>query len=85
MGKDGEHPNDYKKARVHFVFDVSGDGRHKAMLAICDDFTEMQLSSAHSGEVSLGGIRLVLFYAELNGLEPWGEDACNACLESKTE
>ena len=30
LGKDGKPPPDYKRLRVHFVFDVKHDGRHKA-------------------------------------------------------
>ena len=30
LGKGGKPPNDYKKIKVHLVFDVKHDGRHKA-------------------------------------------------------
>lgn len=45
----------------------------------------MPISSACSGVVSLRGIRLVLFLAELNGLDSWGTDVGNACLEAFTK
>ena len=35
--------------------------------------------------MSLRVIRLVLFVAELNGLEHWGADVANACLEAFTK
>ena len=35
--------------------------------------------------VSLRGISLVLFIAELNGLESWGTDTCNTYLEAFTK
>ena len=35
--------------------------------------------------VSLKGIRLVLFLAELNGLESWGTDIGNSYLEASTK
>jgi hypothetical protein len=36
----------------------------------------------YSGVVSLCGIRLVIFLAELNQLEIWGADVGNAYLEA---
>ena len=78
-------PKDYKKIRAHFVFDVKHDGRHKARLVADGHLTEVPLSSVYSGVVSLRGIRLVLFLAELNGLEEWGTDIGNAYLEAFTK
>ena len=57
------------------------DGRHKARLVADGHLTNVPLSSVYSGVVSLRGIRLVLFLAELNGLESWGTDTCDAYLE----
>ena len=62
-------PQDCKKICTHFVFDAKHDGRHKARLVADGHLTEVPLSSACSDVVSLRGIRLVLFLAELNGLE----------------
>lgn len=42
-----------KKIRVHFVFDVKHDGRHKARLVADGNLTEVPLSSVYSGVVSL--------------------------------
>ena len=83
LGKDGAPPADYKKIRAHFVFDAKHDGRHKARLAADSNLVEAPLSSVYSGAASLRGIRLVLFLAELNGLESWGTDAGNTYLEAK--
>ena len=44
--------------------------------------TDVPLSSVYSGVVSLRGIRLVLFLAELNGLESWITDIVNTYLEA---
>ena len=74
----GPAPQGCKKIRTHFVFDVKHDGRHKARLVADGHLTEVPLSSVCSGVVSLRGIRLVLFLAELNGLEAWGADIGNA-------
>ena len=82
---DGPAPEGYKKIKVHFVFDVKHDGRHKARLVAGGHLTDVPLSSAYSGVVSLRGIRLVLFLAELNGLESWGTDIGNAYLEAFTK
>jgi Reverse transcriptase (RNA-dependent DNA polymerase) len=75
-------PHGYKKIRVHFIFDVKHDGRHKARLVADGHLTEVPLESVYSGVVSLRGFRLVLFLSELNGLELWATDIGNAYLES---
>jgi hypothetical protein len=77
-------PNGFKKIRVHFVFDVKHDGRHKARLVADGHLTEVPLESVYSGVVSLRGFRLVLFLAELNKLELWATDIGNAYLEAFT-
>ena len=77
-------PSGYKKIRVHFVFDVKHDGRHKARLVADGHLTEVPLESVYSGVVSLRGFRLVLFLAELNNLELWATDIGNAYLEAFT-
>ena len=61
------------------------DGRHKARLVAGGHLTDVPLSSVCSGVVSLRGIRLVLFLAELNGLDSWDTDIGNACLEAFTK
>ena len=74
----GQTPKDNEKIRAHFVFDVKHDRRHKARLAADGHLTDVPLSSVYSGVVSLRGIRLVLFLAELNGLGSWGTDIGDA-------
>jgi len=69
---------------VHLVFDVKHDGRHKARLVADGHLTEVPIESVYSGVVSLRGFRLVLFLAELNGLETYATDIGNAYLEAKT-
>jgi Reverse transcriptase (RNA-dependent DNA polymerase) len=46
--------------------------------------TDVPLESVYSGVVSLRSLRLVLFLAELNGLESWATDIGNAYLEATT-
>ena len=85
LGKDAPAPTGYKKIRVHLVFDVKHDGRHKARLVADGHLTDTPLESVYSGVVSLRGIRLMLFLAELNKLETWATDIGNAYLEAKTK
>ncbi len=47
--------------------------------------TDIPLESVYSGVVSLQGLCLVLFLAELNQLETWAMDIGNAYLEAKTK
>ena len=75
----------YKKIRVHFVYDVKHDGRRKARLVAGGHLTDAPTDSIYSGVVSLKGIRLVTFLAELNLLSTWTTDIGNAYLEAKTK
>ena len=77
-------PPGYKKIRVHLVFDVKHDGRHKARLVADGHLTEIPTESVYSGVVSLRSFRLVTFAAELNGLLFWATDIGNAYLEAYT-
>ena len=77
-------PDGYKKIRVHLVFDVKHDGRHKARLVADGHLTDAPVESVYSGVVSIRGLRIVLFLAELNDLEVWSTDVGNAYLEAET-
>ena len=77
-------PAGYKKIRVHFVFDVKHDGRHKGRLVADGHLTDIPIDSVYSGVVSLRGFRLALFLGELNGLQVWSTDIGNAYLEAMT-
>ena len=80
----GAKPDGYRKITVHMVYDVKHDGRRKARLVAGGHLTGPPLESVYSGVVSLRGLRLVLFLAELNGLTIWTMDVGNAYLEAKT-
>ena len=67
------------------VYDVKHDGRHKFRLVAGGHLTDTPIESVYSGVVSLRSLRLVIFLAELNGLEVWGADIGNAYLEAKTK
>ena len=76
--------SEFKQKRVHFVFDVKHDGRHKARLVADGHLTDIPNESVYSGVVSLRGFRLAIFLAELNKLETWSTDIGNAYLEAFT-
>jgi hypothetical protein len=71
-------PNGHKKIRVHLVFGVKYDGRHKARLVADGHLTEVPLESVYSGVVSLQGLCLDIVLAELSKLELWARDIGNA-------
>ena len=66
------------------MYDLKFDLRRKSRLVANGARTETPVDSVYSGVVSLLGVRLVTFLAELNGLELWGTDIGNAYLESYT-
>ncbi len=78
-------PDGYKKIRVHLVFMIKHDGRHKSRLVADGHLTDVPVESVYSGVVSLRGLRLMIFLAELNGLDAWATDIGNAYVEAKTE
>eukprot|EP00978_Attheya_sp_CCMP212_P000680 scaffold1362_cov61-Attheya_sp.AAC.3 len=59
-GHSGRPPNGYKKIRVHLIFAVKHDGRHKSRLVADGHLTEVPLDSVYSGVVSLHGLRLLV-------------------------
>ena len=83
-GRNVKMPPGYKKIRVHLVYDVKHDGRHKARCVAGGHLTDDPIGSVYSGVVSLRGIRLLMFLAELNGMEAWATDIGNAYLEAIT-
>jgi hypothetical protein len=85
LGKDTPIPNGHKKIRVHLVFDVKHDGRHRARMVADGHLTDVPVDSCYSSVVSLRGFRLLIFIAELNGLKTWSVDISSAYLEAKTK
>ena len=80
----GKIPKDFKKIKVHLIFAIKHDGRHKARLVADGHLTDVPLNSVYSGVVSLRGLRMCIFLAELNGMEAYATDIGNAYLEAKT-
>ena len=76
---------EYKKINVHLVFAVKHDGRHKARLVAGGHLTDTPIDSVYSSVISLRGIRMLTFIAELNDLDLWCTDIGNTYLESYTQ
>ena len=78
-------PFGYQKIRVHFAFAVKHCGKFKGRWVADGHLTKEPMESVYSGVVSLRGLRLVMFLAELNKLLLWGGDVGNAYLEALTK
>ena len=49
-----------KKIRVHIVFAVKHDGRHKSRLVADGHLTDVPLESVYAGVVSIQGLRICI-------------------------
>ena len=78
-------PKGFQLIKVHLVFAVKHDGRHKSRLVSRGDLTTIPLTSVYAGVVSLRGLRMCIFLAELNGMEAYATDIGNAYLEAVTQ
>ena len=76
---------EYKKIKVHLVYAVKHDGRHKARLVAGGHLTDTPIDSVYSSVVSLHGIQLLTFLGELNNSKVWATDIRNAYLKSITQ
>jgi len=77
-------PEGHKLISLHTVYAVKHDERYKSRIVTGGHLTGTPMESVYSGVVSLRGVRIVIFLAELNGLELWQTDIGNAYLEAKT-
>ena len=85
LGKyKGSVPDGYQMIRLHMIFDVKHDLRHKCRLVAGGHLTKPNGDSSYSSVASLRSIRLVTFVAELNNLKLESADVGNAYLEAKT-
>ena len=84
LGKNAPVPPGYKNIRVHMIFDVKHDGRRRARLVADGHLTDVPTDSVCSGVISLRGLRMLVFLAELNRLPLWATDISSACLEATT-
>ena len=78
-------PDGYKRITLHMVYAVKHDGRFKSRAVAGGHLTDTPVESVYSGVVSLRGVRLVIFLAELNGLQVYQTDVGNAYLEAYTK
>ena len=62
-------PKGYHRIKVHLVFAVKFDGRHKARLVADGNLTPDPIENIYNGEVSLRNLRLVTFSDKLSNLE----------------
>ena len=85
LGRGTPIPRDFQKIRVHLVYACKHDGRRKARLVADGHLTQVPVDSVYSGVVSIRGLKLMVFLAELNGLELWATDIGNAYLEAYTK
>jgi Reverse transcriptase (RNA-dependent DNA polymerase) len=83
LGPQAWAPHGYKKIRAHLVYDVKHNGRHKARMVADGHLMTMPVDSAYSGVISLRGIQMLVFLAELNGLQTWSTKIGNAYLEAE--
>ena len=77
-------PKGYHKIKVHLVFAVNFDGRHKARLVADGLLTPEPVENIYSGVVSLRNLRLEVL-GKLTNLVIWGADIGNAYLEAFTD
>ena len=75
----------YHRIRVHLVFAVKFDGRHKARLVADGNLTPEPIENIYSGVVFLRNLRLVILLGKLNHLHLWRADIGNAYLEEFTD
>ena len=76
-------PPGHQTIRVHLIFAVRYDSRHKARLVADGQLTPEPVESIYSGVVSLRNFKLVIFLGKLNNLELWGADIGNPYLGGK--
>ena len=85
LGPGGLPGTEYKKIKIRFVFDVKADGRRKERLVARGDMTPEPDEAVYSSVATLRSLRIVIFLAELNGLNLMQGDVSNAYLESYTQ
>ena len=83
LGKGAKAPEGYKRIRVHLVYNIKHDLRHKAR-CVADGHLTAPCGDSYSGVISLRTLRLALTIGELNGLKVMVGDIGNAYLEAYT-
>ena len=75
-------PDGFQKIRCHGIYAVKHDLRHKYRFVAGGHMTDPGKDSYYSSVVTLRGLRLAIFLAELNGMQVWGADISMAYLEA---
>ena len=78
--KSMNKPKGHHKIKVHLVFAVRFDRRHKARLVADGHLTSEPNENIYSSVDSLRNLRLVIFLGKLNNLDIWGADIGNKYL-----
>ena len=78
-------PKGYHSIKVHLVFAVKFDERHKARFVADDQLSPEPVENIYSGVVSVRNLRLVIFLGKLNNLDTWGADIGNTYLKAFTD
>ena len=82
--KGGRKSKNHVMIRVHLVYNVKQDERCKARLVAGGHMTGPNTNTYYSSAVSLRAMRMMIFLAELNGMELIAADIGNAYLEAST-
>ena len=85
LGLNAPIPEGHTLIRCHFVYDMKVTGLEKGRFVANGNMTETTTENTYSGVVSLRGLRIVFFLAELNDLLLWVTDIGNAYLEAHTK
>ena len=75
-------PKRNHKIKVHLVFVVKFDDRHKARLGADGHLAPEPIENIYSGVVSLRNLRLEIFLGKLNNLDIWRADIESAYMEA---
>ena len=65
LGKGIPTPDGYKQIPCHMIYAVKWDGRHKSRFVAGGHRTDAPIESTYSAVVSLLGVRMIAFLAEL--------------------
>ena len=74
-------PRGFRLIRVHTIFNVKVDGRHKSCVVPDGHLIATPSESVYSGVVLLRGLQTCVFISELYSMVPWATDIENAYLE----
>ena len=64
-------PRDFRLIRVHTIFDIKINGRHKSCVVADGHLAAVPSKSVYSGVVSLQGLRTCVFIGDIDGMVPW--------------